>query len=82
MSIRENQVKLDSKLCDIDIDLNNFRQHEDHETDPVTPGDDGAFVVDEEAGSDNNSSVVTRSSSARQVVGQMFLVSLALQHIM
>ena len=81
MSIRENQVKLDSKLCDIDIDLN-FRQHEDHETDPVTPGDDGAFVVDEEAGSDNNSSVVTRSSSARQVVGQMLLVSLALQHIM
>ena len=43
-----------------------FRQHEDHETDPVTPGDDGAFVVDEDAGSAaENRSIVTRSSSAR-----------------
>ena len=51
----------------------NSRQHEDHETDPVTPGgDDGAFVVDEDAGSAaENRSIVTRSSSAREVVWQI-----------
>ena len=68
------QLKLYLTQVEYKVNLN-FRQHEDHETDPVTPGggDDGAFVVDEEAGSENNSSVVvTRSSSAREVVRQNF----------